>query len=275
MKFGYILLLALVLTTNYGCLDEVGPSITIEKTDRVVLIEEFTGVQCVNCPQGSAEINALAQTYGQNLIAVSIHGGTFSDPYPDSQYDFRTPDGNDLIGYLNAPSTGPAGYPAAVINRKSHNGPGQDRAVFQSSWSGIIGNEVQQKADVQIEMNKSYDAATRVLTINPTLFFQEAVSGEVHFTALITQDSIIDVQLDQDGKVPDYAHRHVLRDVITASYSGDVVGTDIPKDATENVNYTYTIPNDWDVSKCYIVVFVNRNDGSTIDVLQAAEAHVE
>ena len=45
MKFGYILILALVLITNFCCLDEVGPSITIEKTDRVVLIEEFTGVR--------------------------------------------------------------------------------------------------------------------------------------------------------------------------------------------------------------------------------------
>jgi hypothetical protein len=275
MKFGYILILALVLITNFCCLDEVGPSITIEKTDRVVLIEEFTGVRCVNCPQGSAEINALVNTYGKNLIAISIHGGIFSDPYSDSNYDFRTDDGDDLIGYLNAPSTGPAGYPAAVVNRKLHNGVGQDRAVFQSSWSGIIGNEVQQKADVQIEMNKFYDASTRTLKISPALFFQEDVPGEVHFTALITQDSIIDVQLDQSGKVPNYAHRHVLRDVITSSYSGDVVGTDILKNAVENLNYTYVIPNDWDVSKCYIVVFVNKNDGSTLDVLQAAEAHVE
>ena len=47
------------------------------------------------------------------------------------------------------------------------------------------------------------------------------------------------------------------------------------KDATATLNYSYTIPNEWEVSKCYVVVFVNRNDGATIDVLQAAEAHVE
>ena len=173
------------------------------------------------------------------------------------------------------PSTGPAGYPAAVINRKSHNGAGQDRAVFQSSWAGIIGSEVQEKADVQIEINKTYDANTRLLTINPNLFFQENVSGDVNFTALITEDDIVDVQLDQNGKVPDYKHKHVLRDVISASFSGDLIGTDITKETSEDLNYTYTIPNEWDASKCHIVVFVNKNDGATIDVLQAAEAHVE
>lgn len=275
MKFKYIFFVGTLFMALSCCTDEIGPSITIQKTDRVVLIEEFTGVQCVNCPQGSAEISALLKTYEGSLIAISIHGGIFSDPYPDSQYDFRTPDGNELIGYLNAPSTGPVGYPAAVINRKLHNGAGQDRAVFQSSWAGIIGNEAQNKADVQIEINKTYDATTRELTINPSVFFQEDVAGDVHFTALITQDSIIDVQLDQNGKVPDYAHRHVLRDVITSSYAGDLIGTDVTKETSENLNYTYTLPNDWDASKCYIIVFVNRNNGSTLDVLQAAEAHIE
>ena len=259
------------------CTDEIGPNITIEKTDRVVLIEEFTGVRCVNCPQGSAEIQSLLSptSFGDNLIAISIHGGVFSDPYSDSQYDFRTEKGDNLIGYLNAPSTGPAGYPAAVINRKSHNGAGQDRAVFQSSWAGIIGNEAQAKADVQIEINKTYDAATRSLTINPSIFFQENISGDVNFTALITEDDIVDVQLDQNGKVPDYKHKHVFRDVITANYAGDLIGTDMAQGKTENLNYTYTIPNEWDVTKCHVVVFVNRNDGATLDVLQAAEAHVE
>ena len=275
MKFKHIFLVVSLFMALSCCTDEIGPSISIEKTDRVVLIEEFTGVRCVNCPQGSAEIDALLKTYEGSLIAISIHGGIFSDPYPESNYDFRTADGDNLIGYLNAPSTGPAGYPAAVVNRKLHNGSGQDRAVFQSSWAGIIGNEAQNKADVQIEINKSYDAATRELTINPTVFFQENVSGDVNFTAVITQDSIIDVQLDQNGKVPDYAHRHVLRDVITENYSGDLIGTDVTKETSANLNYTYTIPNEWDASKCYIVVFVNRNDGSTLDVLQAAEAHIE
>ena len=275
MKFKYIFFVAILFILNSSCLEEIGPSVTIEKTDRIVLIEEFTGVRCVNCPQGSAEIQALLNTYGESLIAISIHAGTFSDPYSDSNIDFRTDDGTELIGYLNAPSTGPAGYPAAVVNRKLHNGAGQDRAVFQSSWSGIIGNELQLKADVQIELNKSYDPVTRVLTINPTLFFQEDIPGDVNFTALITQDSIVDVQLDQAGKDYNYVHKHVLRDVITGSYSGDLVGTDIAKDKLETLNYSYTIPTEWNAKKCNIVVFVNRNNGATLDVLQAAEAHVE
>lgn len=275
MKFTHIFIILSLFMVLSCCTDEIGPSITIQKTDRVVLIEEFTGVRCVNCPQGSAEINALLDTYEGSLIAISIHGGIFSDPYPESSHDFRTADGDELIGYLNAPSTGPAGYPAAVVNRKLHNGSGQDRAVFQSSWAGIIGNEAQNKADVQIEINKTYNAATRELTINPTVFFQENVDGDVNFTAVITQDSIIDVQLDQGGKVNDYVHRHVLRDVITSNYAGDLIGTGMLKDATANLSYSYTLSNEWDASKCYIVVFVNRNDGSTLDVLQAAEAHIE
>src|ERR1700741_1300369 len=93
----------------------VGPP---ELGDRKVLIEEFTGVRCVNCPDGSAEIENLLSLYGGNLVAVSIHSGFFSDPYPDNLYDFRTPEGDQLLNYLGQP----LGYPTAVIDRKLFNG---------------------------------------------------------------------------------------------------------------------------------------------------------
>lgn len=272
MKVKNIFLIIIISILVNAC-QEIGPSISIAKTDRIVVVEEFTGVRCVNCPQGSAEIEALLQTYPDNLIAISIHGGIFSAPYPESTVDFRTADGNDLIPYLNAPSTGPAGYPAAVINRKWFTGQ-IDRAVFQASWAGLIANEIQSQADVRVTLSKSYDTTSRELKISSELYFTEDVAGDVNFTALITQDNIEDVQLDQSGKVPNYVHKHVLRKVITSSYAGDLIGTDITKESLYNLNYSYTLPNEWNASQCHVIVFVNKNDGATIDILQAAKAYI-
>ena len=44
---------------------------------RQVLIEEFTGVRCVNCPEGSIAIENLLEAYDEQLVAISIHSGFF------------------------------------------------------------------------------------------------------------------------------------------------------------------------------------------------------
>ena len=46
---------------------------------RAILIEDFTGQYCVNCPRATEEIERLIEQYGDTvIIAVAIHSGPFS-----------------------------------------------------------------------------------------------------------------------------------------------------------------------------------------------------
>ena len=93
------------------------------ETDSVVqkvLIEELTGVRCVNCPVGTAEVLRLQELLGEQVIAVALHAGSFAIPYDDSQGDFRIPETASLLIYLGSP----LGYPSAVINRKLYEASG-------------------------------------------------------------------------------------------------------------------------------------------------------
>lgn len=263
------ILFALCIAFLFNACEEIGPSVTITKTDRVVLVEEYTGVRCVNCPQGSAELDALLDTYGDNLVAISIHAGIFSSPYPESNYNFQTDDGTALLGYLGSPT----GYPAAIINRKQFAGE-PNRAMFPANWAGAISSEIANQADVRISLSHNYDETTRELEIKSELYFLEDISGDVNYTLVITEDSIVDVQIDQAGKIPDYVHKHVLRDVITTDYRGDVLGNGISKETLKNLTHTTTLPIEWKAEHCHVVVFVNRNDGGTLDVLQAGQISV-
>lgn len=269
MKKIHILFIAILIIGITSC-TELGPKITLQETDRVVLVEEFTGVRCVNCPDGSAKIADLIDTYGDKIVAVSIHGGIFADPFPESTIDFRTDDGTSLLSYLNAPNSAPVGYPAAVINRKWFQGE-QDRMVFLNSWAGYISTELQEAPEVRIDLSKNYNPTTRTITADVSLFFFEEIPNNVNITALITEDNITNVQDSNDGKIQDYKHKHVLRDVITNDYRGDLVGTNIAANSTSNFQYTYTLPDGWKEDDCHLVVFVSRNDGGTLNVLQAAE----
>ena len=48
-----------------------------------ILIEDFTGHLCKNCPDAASELDAIQAVYGSRIIGLAIHSGsTFARPYP-------------------------------------------------------------------------------------------------------------------------------------------------------------------------------------------------
>ena len=78
-KYLYFILSALAFTS---C-DVIGDTerfteIEMPVFERRVLLEDFTGQKCRNCPKAHREISSLKEVYGDNLIAVSIHAGGYA-----------------------------------------------------------------------------------------------------------------------------------------------------------------------------------------------------
>ena len=48
-----------------------------------ILIEDFTGHLCQNCPDAARELEAIHDVYGAQIIGLAIHvGNGFARPYP-------------------------------------------------------------------------------------------------------------------------------------------------------------------------------------------------
>ena len=74
-------MVAVLLISACSNIDESERLIYVEPAHvaRAVLIEDFTGQRCVNCPNAVAEIERLQEAYGEeNVIAVGIHSGPLS-----------------------------------------------------------------------------------------------------------------------------------------------------------------------------------------------------
>ncbi|MCB0598642.1 MAG: Omp28-related outer membrane protein [Lewinellaceae bacterium] len=242
----------------------------VEDQQRQVLIEEFTGVRCVNCPAGSAAIEGLLGIYGQRLVAISIHAGSFSPPYSDSQYDFRIDEGINLLSYLGSP----LGYPTAVVNRKKFDGE-FDLHLGRQQWAGFIAQELLEEPKVKIDVQNAYSDEDRKLEVTATLYVQEAIAEEdVRISVAITESDIEDLQLTPDSGTPDpnYKHKHVLRDMLT-TYDGDPIGGPLAAGAVIEKTYAITLPNGWIAGNCQVIVFVNVG-GENKDVLQVHQAGV-
>ncbi|MCB0584319.1 MAG: Omp28-related outer membrane protein [Phaeodactylibacter sp.] len=258
-----------VINPSMGGSNPDGPT-PVEDQQRQVLIEEFTGVRCVNCPAGSAAIEGLLGLHGQQLVAISIHAGSFAPPYSESQYDFRIDEGASLLSYLGEP----LGYPTAVVNRKKFDGE-FDLQLGRQQWAGFIAQELLEPPKVKIDIENAYNNEDRKLEVKATLYVEETISEEdIRISVAITESDVEDLQLTPESGTPDpnYKHQHVLRGMLT-NYDGNPIDEPLGAGAIIEKTFSTTLPTDWVASNCDVVVFVNLN-GEKKDVLQVHHAAV-
>ena len=281
MKKVQLLLYIFITFFFFFCCEEVPPEINpvmgdqcgsgtapVDDQPRQVLIEEFTGVTCVNCPAGSAAIEELIDEHGDQLIAISIHAGSFSDPYPESEEDFRTPEGSSILDFLGAP----LGYPTAVVDRKIFEGE-FDLQLFRSQWAGFIAEQLTEEPKVHIAIARDYDETSRELCVTVGIYVQETVeASDVRVSVMILEDDVVDVQLTPDGKDYEYKHKHVLRDMMTA-FDGNLLSESLTQGAVIERDFNTILPEDYVAENCSIVAFVNLG-GETKEVLQANKVKV-
>jgi hypothetical protein len=238
--------------------------------NRVVLLEEFTGKGCTNCPKGSREIESLLLQFPNNLVAVSIHAGFFANPqfFPLGQYDLRTEEGEFLYGYL-----GPnLGYPAGVVDRVPVNG---DMQTSLNQWASAITSEIQEEPAVDLSLAKTYTSDSRELSVTVSGIGKQALSGEIRLSVMLTESGIVDAQddIEAGGIVPDYVHKHVLRDMLTPA-AGAPVLNNITIGQVFSQTYLFTVPATWVDDNMEIIAFVSLVNGSDFPVLQAISDHL-
>lgn len=276
-----LFLFATVAALSLGC-EEIPPVINpvmevesvcadpapINDQQRQVLIEEFTGVRCVNCPAGSAALEELLGQHGEQLVAVSIHAGSFAPPYPDSYDTLRTESGEEILSFLGEP----LGYPTAVVNRKKFPG-GFGLQQPRNGWPGAIEQELQEAPRALIDINNSYDEATRELETCVTLQMLDDLSGEesVFLTVMLTENNVVDLQLTPGSSEPDpeYVHKHVLREVLTSA-AGNLIQDEVTAGSFVQRSFALTLDEKYKAGDCHIVAFVHLG-GETKVVLQAEE----
>ena len=255
--------------------EEIPPEIPPYETptsDKVILIEEITGVRCPNCPEGQALVEELLTKYPENLLSVTIHTEFLGNPWPDSKYNFITDEGEaieDEIGLY-------FGKPSVSINRQLFEGEQLRWLSLQKPWEAYVQKELEEFADFHITVNNDYDAETRELNTEVEIEAQLDISGQYSLSVMVLESHIIDVQEDSEGIVPDYEHNHVLRTMLTPA-----LGVSIPNEyntlETINRSFNYTLPEEdgsWVAQNMTILAFLTQFnfDCSCTTVVQAGQA---
>lgn len=240
---------------------------------RKILLEEFTGHKCPNCPEGSQIAQDLGVIYGEQLILVSIHAGFFAKPDQAGLYtaDFRTTGGTAYNDYFGVQS-----YPSGMVNRKEYTGK---LSLSKDEWEPAINELFQCPVQAKIEITPNYNAQNRHLEITTETTFLEDLTGTFSLCTYIIENNVVAPQKNDNeelGPSPDwedYVHNHLLRLVVNGTWGEPVNdGQSITPNETYESGCIIALNENWVADNCYIVSYVYNND--TKEVIQAEEHKV-
>ena len=254
-----IFFLLLSLPLLFSCSDEIPFGERYEELESVevkrnILIEDFTGQFCSNCPDAHQVISDLQTLYGEHVIAVAIHAGHFGIA-EDSNPNFvglMQPEGNTYAAHW-----GVEAYPAGLINRTSG-------LIKHTEWAAYARQTLTQEPQAAIKLDA--EIANDSIFIHTELQSENALSGKLQFW--ITENDITAVQ--QNGGTLDihYQHHHVYRASVNGLWGE---GVTLAAGAPTTCEHRIALRSNWNTENLSVVAFIyNDTDG----VLEAAEYHL-
>ncbi|MBF90850.1 MAG: hypothetical protein CMP75_03700 [Flavobacteriales bacterium] len=237
-----------------------------EDVDRKILIEDFTGHKCQNCPEAAEEIHNIQNTFPNQVVAIAIHAGYFSEPNsPQAPYlttDFRTEGGDEIHDFF-----GPQSYPNGMVNRSGYP---SDFLSNYTDWGNMVGSLTGSTAKVRMDI--SYTINGNEMTVYVSTQAKASFAAGHNVVVCITEDHIIDWQtVEGQGNVSDYEHNHVLRDVVGSTWGQDVGELSTGDEVTNT--FTCIIDPVWKLNNCNIVAYVYHT--LNYEVVQVEEIHIE
>ena len=240
------------------------PDINPDEVYRKILVEEFTGHRCTNCPQGHQTLESLHQQYGDTLVTVGIHYGALAKPFGSMfSYDFRTEVGNQIGDAFSID-----GIPAAIVNRMDKNG-GWPR----EQWASVLRDVDRSKVSAAVQLINEYDVASKTLKANVKVTTLKAIDHQLRLILFVVEDGIVKPQKDGNQDIENYVHNHVLRCALT-----DAFGYVLAKDSWnsgDSETYAASVSfdgHDWNPANCQVVAALF--DPNISQVLQVEKANV-
>lgn len=231
------------------------PSIPEGADVRKILLEDYTGMQCSNCPRAAEKARTLMQAYGERLIVVSVHAGYFSRPL--GGVDLRTPAGDAYNAYFKI-----SGNPQGVVNRTSYK-----EAAYYSmyQWEEVI-RSIPSKSPASLDLELSYDAQMRLFSLDMSITRYHPYAGNgLDLVIWLVEDSIPTQQIMGDASLSEYyMQQHVLRGALNGIWGEPI---SLPEQNGEHIRIQkekYVLPETYKAKDCSIVAFLCEHSSKEI-----------
>ena len=220
-----------------------------------VLLDDFTGHQCGNCPEGNKQAHFLDSLYEGRLVSISVHTGWFARTGPGFPTNFSTAGGDQLASDFGIG----ASLPSGMVDRRPHSSD-NSAPINYTAWAGAIQESLKDSVLFATVLKGSYvtDTNTRRLSVNAYLKCHIADSNSYKIVAYLTEDSITAEQLDYSisAVIPKYLHRNVLRTTLLPAEGAALNTKPVHKGNTFKRSFSYTLPKNWVASRCRLTAVI-------------------
>lgn len=256
-----------VMVTNGVITPVVNTDEIIEYTvPKNVLLEDYTGVRCVNCPASHQIALELQEKYEYKVIPLFVHAGALSAVPPNGSYiDFTTDEADEWYYYFGFDLN-----PVGTINRKIVDGI---YAFSTHSWEEEVANAIQEETTVEMTTFITYNDANRELKVDVNSKFLVEMPDTYSLTVCIVEDSIKGGQMTPQGNNLDYIHRYVFRTTMNGTWGEELNTAAVAPQELITKSYITTLNEAYNADQCYIIAYVSNS--ATKEILQVIEKKIK
>ena len=233
----FLSLAVLAVLTVFPALAQNEQFVSTEVSNKNVVLEEYTGINCGYCPDGHKRANQLAAANPGRVFVINIHAGGYA------ANTYTTQHGNTLQTTFGANS-----FPTGTVNRHTFTGYSQGNFLMsRGDWASAANTIMNQTSPVNIAARGTLDWTTRELNITVQLYYTaDEANATNKLNVAILQDNVIGSQsganLNPTQQVgSQYRHMHMFRGFIYNNAWGEDITTTTQGSFVEKT-YTYTIP---------------------------------
>lgn len=299
----------IISKTTYSSLPSTPPDHITHTTDSTllkVLLEDYMGHFCTNCPSAISAAEAILNgPNGKQVVPMEVNvgfdadtagevGGPLVPPgLPDTAYkvDYTTAAGTAWDAALV--NSANLGVPQGMVNRIYYNGNwGED--IQYSNWGTIVDSLAATPQLAAITMTDSCWIKQQIFgtQVNVSLKNAPIPNYQYYLEMVVVEDSVLDWQTSSGTAIQYFTHRFVLRSAINGPWGDQITFTSANSPVTKYYTFnstkfrfnsaTITTPPAvparlWNMAHCYVIAFLyQRSNGGPNDyyVLQSQLLHL-
>lgn len=219
---------------------------------RHIAIMEFTGTWCSFCPDGYSLLQMVLKNFGYEERAhiLALHDGTSGE---DPMALKLTTEINQVFGTVS--------YPGFLIDLRE---AGEITGNSSGIRSALKRSDDDYPAHSGIALETTYNETTMRGTVKAKVY--AATDDRYRIAVYILENGIIHPQKSGSIIIENYAHDHVVRQLLSASYKGDLVG-DLKAGEETTKEYKFELTTDNVAANCTALAMVIDSTGYVNNVM--------
>ena len=234
-----------------------------------VLLEDYTGFRCSNCPPATVTAENIYSTYPDRVVLLAAHmTQVFAAPQPTPEGYFAT-DFRTEAGDLWETTFQVFSLPNGMVDRQPVDG---NRILQFGDWQEAVEARLNDPALAALEIRAvAFNADSTEMSFEVVVQPLATPDEQLNLVVCLLEDNLLEAQKDGTETLYPYYHNHVLRETPAGPFGTPSIGpeTEIVEGIGFATQFTIPISASYNPAELNLVAFLARSN--SLSVVQSAK----